>query len=148
MPSPLVAVRDGPRSCCDHRAMRFLLRVVINGVAIWLATVLLSGITVVGGDTTLGRLGVLAVVALVFGLVNAIVKPVVKLLAFPLYILTLGLFTLVVNALMLMLTAWVTEFTTWGLRVDGFGNAVVGALIISVVSVVLGLFVRDRRHKD
>ena len=125
--------------------MRFLLRVVINGVAIWLATVLLAGITVIGGTTTLERLGVLAVVALVFGLVNAVVEPVVKLLAFPLYILTLGLFTLVVNALMLMLTAWVTEFTTWGLRVDGFGNAVVGALIISVVSVVLGLFVRDRR---
>jgi putative membrane protein len=128
--------------------MRFLLRVVITGFGIWLATVLLSGITVVGGETTLERLGVLAVVALVFGLVNAVVKPVVKLLAFPLYILTLGLFALVVNALMLMLTAWVTELTTWGLRVDGFGNAVIGALIISVVTLVLGVFVRQSDRKD
>jgi putative membrane protein len=128
--------------------MRFLLRVVITGFAIWLATVLLPGITVVGGDTTLERLGVLAVVALVFGLVNAVVKPVVKLLAFPLYILTLGLFALVVNALMLMLTAWVTEFTTVGLRVDGFGNAVIGALIISVVTLVLGVFVRRSDRRD
>ncbi|GAA2720864.1 phage holin family protein [Cellulomonas aerilata] len=129
--------------------MGFVQRVVVNGIAIWLATVLLAGITVVGGATTLERLGVLAVVALVFGLVNAVVKPVVKLVAFPLYILTLGLFTLVVNALMLMLTAWVTELTTWGLRVDGFGNAVVGALIISVVGVVLGLVVRrPDRHRD
>ncbi len=128
--------------------MRFLLRVIITGFAIWLATVLLPGITVVGGETTLERLSVLAVVALVFGLVNAVVKPVVKLLAFPLYILTLGLFALVVNALMLMLTAWVTEFTTWGLRVDGFGNALVGALIISVVTLVLGVFVRKSDRKD
>jgi putative membrane protein len=128
--------------------MRLLLRIVVNVVAIWLATVLLSGITVVGGATTLERLGVLVVVALVFALVNAVVKPVVKLLSFPLYILTLGLFTLVVNALMLMLTAWVTEFTTWGLRVDGFGNAVVGALVISVVSIVLGLFARRSDRKD
>jgi putative membrane protein len=125
--------------------VRFLLRVVVTGLAIWLATVLLSGITVVGGTTTLERLGVLAVVALVFSLVDAVVKPVVKFLAFPLYLLTLGLFALVVNALMLMLTAWVTEFTTWGLRVDGFGSAVIGALIISVVTLVLGVFVRSDR---
>jgi putative membrane protein len=128
--------------------MRFVLRVLVNGFAIWLATLLLPGITVVGGDTTLERLGVLAVVALVFGLVNAVVKPVVKLLAFPLYIITLGLFSLVVNALMLMLTGWVTEFTTWGLRVDGFGTAVIGALVISVVSLVLGVFVRKSDRKD
>ena len=128
--------------------MGFLMRVVVNGFAIWLATVLLAGIRIVGGDTTLEQLGILALVALVFGLVNAVVKPVVKLLAFPLYILTLGLFALVVNALMLMLTAWVTEFTTWGLRVDGFGNAVIGALIISVVTLVLGVFVRTSDRKD
>ena len=117
--------------------MRFLLRVVINAVAIWLATVLLDGLQVVGGSTPAERVGILAVVALVFGVVNAVVKPVVKFLALPLYIITLGLFTLVVNALMLMLTAWVTEMATWGLRVEGFGTAVIGALLISVVSVVL-----------
>ena len=118
--------------------MRFVVRVLISAFAIWLATVLLSGLTIVGGSTPLERVGVITVVALVFGLVNAIVKPVVKVLALPLYILTLGLFTLVVNALMLMLTAWFTELTAWGLRVDGFGAAVVGALLISVVSFLLG----------
>jgi putative membrane protein len=128
--------------------MRFLLRVLINAFAIWLATVLLSGLQIVGGDTPLERFGVLVVVALVFGLVNAIVKPVVKLLALPLYILTLGLFTLVVNALMLMLTAWFTEMTTVGLRVDGFGTAVIGALLISVVSFLLSAVTGVNRDRE
>ncbi len=117
--------------------MTFVMRVLINAVAIWLATVLLSGLEIVGGDTTAERIGVFLVVALVFGLVNAIVKPVVAFLSLPLYIVTLGLFTLVVNALMLMLTAWFTELTSLGLRISGFGTALVGALIISVVSFLL-----------
>jgi putative membrane protein len=82
---------------------------------------------------------------LVFGLVNAIVKPVVKMIALPLYIITLGLFTLVVNALMLMLTGWLSEHSQYGLRVDSFGTAVIGALIISVVSIVLSLVIPGAR---
>ncbi len=117
--------------------MGFVVRVVINGVAIWLATLVLPGLSIVGTGSTLQTIGVIALVALVFGIVNAIVKPIVKLLSIPLYILTLGLFTLVVNALMLMLTAWITERTDWGLRIDNFGTAVLGALIVSVVSFVL-----------
>lgn len=127
--------------------MGFLLRVIINGVAIWLATLLLSGLEIVGGDTTLQEVGIIALIALVFGLVNAIVKPIVKLVSLPLYILTLGLFTLVVNALMLMLTAWITEHGTWGLRVDSFGTAVVGALIISIVSFVLSIVTGANRKR-
>ncbi|ADG76274.1 membrane protein of unknown function [Cellulomonas flavigena DSM 20109] len=117
--------------------MGFVARVLISGVAIWLATVLLPGLEVVGGESTAERVGVILLIALVFGLVNAIVKPIVAVISIPLYILTLGLFTLVVNALMLMLTAWITEQTTWGLRIDNFGTAVIGALIVSVVSFVL-----------
>ena len=117
--------------------MGFVVRVVINGIAIWLATLVLPGLSIVGTGSTLQTVGVIALVALVFGIVNAIVKPLVKLLSIPLYILTLGLFTLVVNALMLMLTAWITEQTDWGLRIDNFGTAVLGALIVSVVSFVL-----------
>lgn len=117
--------------------MGFVARVLISGVAIWLATVLLPGLDVVGGDSTAEKAGVILLIALVFGLVNAIVKPIVRVISLPLYILTLGLFTLVVNALMLMLTAWITEQTTWGLRIDNFGTAVIGALIVSVVSFVL-----------
>ena len=124
--------------------MGFVVRVLISGVAIWLATVLLPGLTVVGGDSSGGKVGVILLIALVFGLVNAIVKPVVALVSLPLYILTLGLFTLVVNALMLMLTAWITEQTDWGLRIDNFGTAVVGALIVSVVSFVLSSLTSSR----
>lgn len=117
--------------------MGFVVRVLINGVAIWLATLLLPGLEVLGGDSTAGRVGVILLVALLFGVVNAVVKPLVQLISLPLYVLTLGLFTLVVNALMLMLTAWITEATDWGLRVDNFGTAVLGGLIVSIVSFVL-----------
>lgn len=127
--------------------MSFVLRVLISGVALWLAEILLPGISIVGADTTGGEIGVLLAVALVFGVVNAVVKPIVHVLSIPLYILTLGLFTLVVNALMLMLTAWVTELTSWGLRIDDFGDAFVGALIVSVVSFALSVAVpRSREH--
>ena len=125
--------------------MGFVARVLVNGVAIWLATVLLSGLEVVGGQTTAEKVGIILLIALVFGLVNAIVKPIVAVLSIPLYILTLGLFTLVVNALMLMLTAWITEQTSWGLRIDNFGTAVIGALIVSVVSLVLSGLTGSKR---
>jgi putative membrane protein len=126
--------------------MKFLLKVVINAVAIWLATLLLGeSLEVVGGDSTGERVLVFLVVALVFGLVNAIVKPIVKLFSLPLYILTLGLFTLVVNALMLLLTGWLSERTEYGLRIDNFWTALAGGLIISVVSFVLSLAIKDSR---
>ncbi|UZN03139.1 phage holin family protein [Cellulomonas sp. S1-8] len=123
--------------------MGFVVRVLINGIAIWLATVVLPGLTVVGAQGTWQSVGIILLIALVFGLVNAIVKPIVAILSIPLYILTLGLFTLVVNALMLMLTAWITEQTSWGLRIDNFGTAVLGALIVSVVSFVLSAVTAD-----
>ncbi len=124
--------------------MKFLLKVIINAVAIWLATLVLSGLEVVGGDSDGERVLVFLVVALVFGIVNTVVKPIVKLLSLPLYILTLGLFTLVVNAAMLLLVGWLSEQTEYGLRIDSFWTALVGGLIISVVSFVLSLAVRDR----
>ena len=125
--------------------MSFLLRLVINAVAIWVATLMLDGLEVVGGGDTATRVLVFLVLAFLFGLVNAIVKPIVKLVALPLYILTLGLFTLVVNALMLLLTGWLSSQTDYGLRIDGFWTAVLGALIISVVSVVLSIAVPGSR---
>lgn len=127
--------------------MSFLLRVIINAGAIWLATELLDGLDVVGGDDTTGRVLVFLVVALVFGLVNAIIKPVVKLVSFPLYILTLGLFTLVVNALMIMLTGWLSGMTDFGLRVDGFWTALVAGLIIGVVSFLLSIVIPGSRKR-
>jgi putative membrane protein len=129
------------RRSWKHDAMSFLLRVLINAAAIWLATVLLDGLDVVGGDDTTTRVLVFLGVALVFGLVNAVVRPIVAFLSFPLYILTLGLFTLVVNALMIMLTGWLSEMTEYGLRVDGFWTALLAGLIIAVVSFLLSVVV-------
>ena len=87
------------------------------------------------------RSRIILLIALVFGLVNAIVKPIVAFLSIPLYILTLGLFTIIVNALMLMLTAWITEATDWGLRIDNFGVACWAAIIVSIVSLVLSVLI-------
>lgn len=126
--------------------MKFIVRVVINAIAIWLASMLLSGLDIVGGSTPAQRVGVFVLIALLFGVVNAIVKPIVKFFSLPLYVLTLGLFTLVVNALMLMLTAWITDPWTWGLRVNSFGTAVIGAVIISIVSVVLSVVTGANRR--
>ena len=121
--------------------MAFLLRAALTGFALWIVTFVVSGIDFVGGDTTLQRVGIILVVAVVFGLVNAIIKPIVQLISIPLYILTLGLFTIIVNALMLMLTAWITEATDWGLRIANFGTACWAAIIISIVSLALSLLI-------
>lgn len=121
--------------------MGFLVRLVVNGIAIWLCTLIVSGIALPASSSTGEKVLGIAVVALVFTLVNMIVRPVVKLLSLPFYILTLGLFSLVVNALMLMLTGWLTGLTGFGLTVDGFWTAVLGGLIISIASWILHLLV-------
>ena len=125
--------------------MRFLIRLVVNAVAIWLTSLFLSGVSLTeseGWDQVL----VVGVVGLVFTLVNLIVKPVVSLFALPLTIITLGLFTLVVNALMLLLTSWLTSFTDWGLFVDGFWWALLAALIISIITGVLNAILGSGRR--
>jgi putative membrane protein len=136
---------------CEDRRMAFVLRVIINGVAIWLTTLVLRprfDVVLADPSTTWKRVVAFLVIGLVFGLVNAVVKPIVRLLSLPLYILTLGLFTLVVNALMLLLTGWLTRFTHWGLHIENFGIAIVAALIISVLSFIFSLIIgrRDRRR--
>lgn len=127
--------------------MAFIVRVIISGVAIWFATLVLPGVAVKGASTTAQEVGVYLLVGLVFGIVNAVVKPVVQVLSIPLYVLTLGLFTLVVNALMLLLTAWITSATHWGLTIDNFGSAVLAALIVSVVSFALSAMVPASRSE-
>src|ERR1700704_2564352 len=123
----------------------FLLRAALTGLALWLVTLVVPGISFVGGDTTLGRAGIIFVVAVIFGLVNAIIKPIVQIVSIPLYILTLGLIHIVINALMLWITSWITENTThWGLYIDDFWwTAIWAAIVLSVVSWVLSLLVRD-----
>ncbi|MFI5616011.1 phage holin family protein [Streptomyces sp. NPDC051567] len=121
----------------------FVVKTLANAAALAVAVWLLAGITL--DDGSLGRQTLtLILVALVFGLVNFIVKPVVKLLSLPLFILTLGLFTLVVNALMLLLTSWLAEQFDLSFHVDGFWTAVVGGLIISVVSWAVNMVLPDK----
>ena len=122
---------------------QFLVRAAVTGVALWIVTLLVSGIHFVGGDTTLQRVGVIFVVALIFGVINISVRPILKLLTFPLLIVTLGLFTFVLNALMLWLTAAISDALDLGFHVDGFRAAFVGALVVTVVSFLLSLFVRS-----
>jgi len=121
----------------------FLLRAAVTGLALWIVTLLVSGVRFVGGDTTLQRVGIILVVAVIFGLVNAIIKPIVQIISIPLYILTLGLFHIVINALMLWITSRITEHTThWGLYIDDFWwTAIWAAIVLSVVSWVLSLVV-------
>ena len=120
----------------------FIVRFLITAAALWLAVALVPGISHDG--TWLELLGV----ALVFGLVNALVRPLIKLLTCPLIILTLGVFLLVLNALMLWLTAELSGALGLGFHVAGFWSAFWGALLISIVSAVLNLvFGGDRKRE-
>ncbi|AYY15158.1 phage holin family protein [Actinobacteria bacterium YIM 96077] len=117
-----------------------IVRIIVNGLALWVATELVSGVNVTDTDTATGQVITLLVVALIFAIVNAIIKPIVKLFTFPLFILTLGLFTFIVNALMLSLTGWIADVLNVPFQVDSFfWDAVLGALVVSLVSWILNL---------
>ena len=122
--------------------MSFLIRLVINAIALWLATRLVDGLTF-DGDMVF-----LFVVALIFGVVNSVVKPILMLLTFPALILSLGLFLLVLNAVMVWLTGAISDAAGLGFHVEGFGAAFLGGLVVSVVSFVLSLFVGKDRDKN
>src|ERR1700694_1032862 len=117
--------------------MGFLIRLFVNAAALWVATRLVPGVT------SSGALVPFLGVALVFGIVNAVIRPVAKLLALPLIILTLGLFALIVNGLMLWLTSSLSEALGLGFHASGFGAAVFGSLIVTLVSTILWMFVND-----
>lgn len=127
--------------------MEFVFRVIANAVGIWLAAELISGITLATDGTWQNTLIVVAVIAVVFTLVNMIIRPIVKILTFPLYILTLGLFFLVVNALMLMLTSKVTESFDYGLHIESFWTAVIGSIVISVIATIVTAILPDRKRR-
>jgi len=126
--------------------MRFIIRWGINAVALWAAIAILPGLVYAGNWVGI------VILALIFGLVNALLRPLLKLLTCPLIILTLGLFTLIINTLLFAVTAWVGNIVGISLAIaDPFWwNAFLGALIVSAVSIVLSLILRDelkgRRH--
>ena len=116
-----------------------LVRWFINAVALLIAALIIPKIRLTASGTSpgLNEWVTLAIVALIFGVINAIIRPVVVLLTLPLTIVTLGLFMFVVNALMLLLTSRIAQALNLGFRVEGFGAALLGALVIAVVSFIL-----------
>ena len=124
----------------------FLIKVGVNALAIWVATLVVDGIDV-GGTAREGlteQLLTFVVVGAIFGAVNAVIKPVVKLLTLPFYVLTLGLFTFVVNALMLQLTSWIAAATPLTFHIDDFfWTAILAAVVVTFVSMVLNLVLPD-----
>ena len=140
--------------------MALVLRLIVNTLALWVATLVVPGISLresvdiyapgagaIEEQISVPTLTALLIVAVVFTLVNAVVKPIVQFLSLPLTIITLGLFLLVVNALMLMLTSWITtNFDLFGAEyvVSGFWAAFFGAIVIGLVNWVSSLVTRDK----
>lgn len=116
---------------------KFVLRWVINAVALFLAVYLLPGISLQGGWTSIIWL------ALIFGIINALLRPLLKLLTCPLIVLTLGLFTLLINTFLFWLTGQVGTAFGIGFTIDGFWTAFLGGLVVTVVSVILSLILKD-----
>jgi putative membrane protein len=123
--------------------VRLIVRLLAGAVALAVGAALIDGISVSPG-TTSERVITLLAVAVIFGLVNAIVRPIVRLISLPLFIITLGLFTFIVNALMLLLTAWIGDQFDLAFEVSGFWPALLGALIISVVTFILNVLLPDK----
>ena len=121
--------------------MNFVIRTIINGIALWVAALLIDGIEFGRGSSTWGTVTTVLLVALVFGVLNTFVRPIAKLLSLPFIILTLGLFVFIVNALMLWLTSWLSEKLGLAFHVqEFFWDAVLGSLVITFVSMILGFF--------
>jgi putative membrane protein len=124
---------------------KLLLRWLINALALFAAAVVVKGIGV--EEARWAGWVVFAIAAVIFGLVNALIRPLLKLLTCPLILLTLGLFTLVINAFMLWLTGVISQSLDLGFYVDGFWSAFWGGLVVGIVSVVLNLIVRDEEDR-
>jgi putative membrane protein len=124
--------------------MRLLVRLLINALALWLTTLIVPGVHVVpfapGG--TLETVVTFLLVAAIFGIVNGIIGNLIRIVAFPLYVLTLGLIALIVNGLLLLLVAWLSSLFGFGLVIDGFWWGVLGALVLGLISWLIGIVLR------
>ena len=121
---------------------RFLIRLIVNAFALWVAIQIVPGIVYDGTNTSL------LMIALIFGVVNALVRPLIVLLTCPLVILTLGLFLLIINALMLALTEAISNSFNLGLYIEGFLPTFLGAIVISIVSGIINVVLKDNREED
>jgi putative membrane protein len=124
---------------------QLIVKIVVNAVAIWVAAAVVPGVVVSQEDPSLGRkIFTLLVVGAIFGVVNALIKPIVKLFSLPFYILTLGLFAFVVNALMLLLVSWLSDQLNISFHIDDFFWSAIGAaVVVTFVSMVLNLVLPD-----
>jgi putative membrane protein len=122
--------------------VKFFIWVIVNALALAAATWLLGGITLTDASRE-DQVVTLVLVALIFGVVNAVVRPIVKLLSLPFIILTLGLLIFVINALMLLLTSWICDQAGLGFHVDGFWTAVLGGIIVMVATWILEVVLPD-----
>jgi putative membrane protein len=121
-----------------------VLRLVCSALAVWISTLIIPGINVTAQSVG-GTIGTLLLVALIIGVVNAVIKPIVKLVGCGLYVLTLGLISFVVNGLLFWLVSWICGLLDIPFRVDNFWpSALLGALLVSIVSWALGLVIKDR----
>jgi putative membrane protein len=125
--------------------MRFLLKIAVSAFALWLTTLIVSGVRVVPyEDSDLATVLTYLLIALIFGVVNATVGTFIRIVGFPLYVLTLGLISFIVNGLLLLIVDWISGLIGFGLEVDGFWWGVLGALVLGIVSWLIGLVVRPR----
>ena len=124
---------------------RFLVRLLINAVALWLTTIIVTGVSVTAfaPNDSFAVVVTYLMVALIFGVVNGVIGNLIRIVAFPLYILTLGLIALVVNALLLLLVSWISGLIGFGLHVENFFWAgVLGALVLALLSWLIGILLR------
>jgi putative membrane protein len=124
-------------------AMGIIIRLVITAVSLWIASLLIDGIQLTT-DSVPKQIGTLLAVSVIFGVVNAILRPIIKVIGCGFYVLTLGLIALVVNGLLFMLTSWIAGKLDLPFHVENFWpSAVLGALLVGVVSWLLNMFVPD-----
>lgn len=126
--------------------MRFIVKTIVVALALWLTTFIVAGVTVVPyDDTEVATILTYLLVAAIFGIVNAIVGGFIRVVAFPIYVITLGLISFIVNGLLLLLVDWISGLIGFGLNVESFWWGVLGALVLGFISWLIGLIVRPSK---
>ncbi|MCU1446033.1 phage holin family protein [Cryobacterium sp.] len=127
----------------------FLVKLIVNAAALWVTTLIVAGVRVEAyAPDTVALVLTYLLIALIFGVVNGVVGGFVRIVAFPLYVLTLGLVSFIVNGLLLLLVAWISGPLGFGLVIDGFWWGVLGAFVLGVFSWLFGLLVRPLNNSS
>jgi putative membrane protein len=124
---------------------RLILRLLISALALWLTTLIMTPNVTIQSydpDSVFASIVTVVLVALIFGIVNGLIGGIIRVVAFPIYVITLGLISLVVNGLLLLLVAWISSLLGFGLQVENFGWGILGALVIGVISWLIGIILR------